>query len=546
MTVAGDFRRLAERIVDDLLEADPVSATWLGDHRFDGCLPDLSSAGTAALLARIDDHITELDAVDELELDVPHLVDLEILRARLLRSRFELDDLRRHEWDPMAWNPGTALHLLVSRDTTPADERRAALASRVGLVPDLLATARGRLGGMSGIHVETAIAQLAGTGALLDGEVRAFLDDDAVVDEARRAVAEFAAWLEEMRPEATRDPRLGERLYSGVLWHSLEEEATADALLADASDHLAHLADAIADAARDYLGHSAADGEDADLVRRALGEVALRYPITDATVLDEMRSALAEAAEFTRARDLMTVSDVDLQLMDMPAIHRGVAVAYCDAPGPFERPGTPTFVAVAPTPEGWSQERVASFYREYNGVQLHDLAIHEGIPGHVLQLAHAQAHAGPTRARALGRSGVFIEGWAVYAERLMVDSGYAPGTGPRAAAALRLQQLKMQLRMTINAILDVGVHAQGMPEHEAMWLMTQVGFQEEGEAVGKWRRALLTAGQLPTYYVGYRTVSDLVGDLEVLHDEWTPREIHDLVLSHGSIAPRHRRMLLGL
>jgi uncharacterized protein (DUF885 family) len=104
----------------------------------------------------------------------------------------------------------------------------------------------------------------------------------------------------------------------------------------------------------------------------------------------------------------------------------------------------------------------------------------------------------------------------------------------------------MQLRMTINAILDVGVHAHGMPEHEAMWLMREAGFQEEGEAVGKWRRALLTAGQLPTYYVGFRSVTDLIADLEVMHDEWTPRQVHDLVLSHGSIAPRHRRTLLGL
>ena len=76
-----------------------------------------------------------------------------------------------------------------------------------------------------------------------------------------------------------------------------------------------------------------------------------------------------------------------------------------------------------------------------------------------------------------------------------------------------MQQLKMQLRMVINAILDARVHAHGMTEAEAMTLMTARGFQEDGEAAGKWRRAQLTSAQLSTYYVGYTEVADLAADL---------------------------------
>ncbi len=142
MSVTDDFRALAERVVDDLLEADPVSATWLGDHRFDGRLPDLSGDGVASQLRLIDDHITALDAVDDIELDVADAVDLEILRSRLLGSRFELADIRRQEWDPMVWNPGTALHLLLSREFAPAADRAASLRGRIEAVPDSLADAR--------------------------------------------------------------------------------------------------------------------------------------------------------------------------------------------------------------------------------------------------------------------------------------------------------------------------------------------------------------------------------------------------------------------
>ena len=132
VSVTAEFRALAERIVDDLLASDPVSATSLGDHRFDHLLADLSADAVARELARIDESVTALDAIDDVELDVADLVDLEILRARLLRTRFELDDLHRFTWDPMVWNPGTGLHLLLTRDFAPADERAASLRGRVG------------------------------------------------------------------------------------------------------------------------------------------------------------------------------------------------------------------------------------------------------------------------------------------------------------------------------------------------------------------------------------------------------------------------------
>jgi uncharacterized protein (DUF885 family) len=104
----------------------------------------------------------------------------------------------------------------------------------------------------------------------------------------------------------------------------------------------------------------------------------------------------------------------------------------------------------------------------------------------------------------------------------------------------------MRLRSTINAVLDVRVHAHGMTRDEAMALMTERGHQEEGEAVGKWRRALLTSTQLSTYYVGNVEVTDLVQDLRLMRPGVSDREVHDAVLAHGSPPVRHLRTLLGL
>lgn len=543
-----EFRRLAELSVDSALEADPVAATWLGDHRFDDRLPDMGIAAVDDRARVIDDQLTAIDAVDDVELELTDLVDLEILRARLQREAFEIAELRSNQWNPMVWNPGTSLHLLLSRDFAPLHDRMVSVAGRLEAVPEFLAAARRTLSSMPAIHVETAIGQLRGTRQLIAEVIPAAAAQGDVpipagLDVAADAVDEHMAWLEEQLPISTRSPRLNQRVYAGVLWHSLDDATSANHLLRDAEQHLDQVTEQLREVAAEYLGESV---HAAKVVRRALEAVARSAPVDNGTVLPLVRSALEQTTAFVREHDLVSLPQVDTHVIEMPEIHRGVAVAYCDAPGPLERSSVPTYVAVSPTPADWDSGRVESFYREYNGTLLHDLTVHEAMPGHVLQLAHAAGLRTPTRVRRFGFSGVFVEGWAVYAEELMLDRGYAPEASRGSALAIRLQQLKMQARMAINTILDIRVHSMDMTEEEGLRLMSFRGFQEEGEAAGKWRRALLTAGQLPTYFVGYRAVRSISDDLRVLHPDWSDRQVHDLMLAHGSPAPRHLRTLIGI
>ena len=176
---------------------------------------------------------------------------------------------------------------------------------------------------------------------------------------------------------------------------------------------------------------------------------------------------------------------------------------------------------------------------------LHDLTIHEAMPGHALQLMHSNRHRATTPIRAVFGSGSFIEGWAVYSEELMALRGYLADQSARAAAALRMHQLKMQLRTTLNTILDIRYHCADLDEPAAIDLMTRRGFQQEGEAAEKWRRVQLTSTQLCTYYVGYCEVRDLAIDLRRAHPDWSERELHDRMLGCGSPPVRHLRSLLG-
>jgi uncharacterized protein (DUF885 family) len=463
-----------------------------------------------------------------------------VLLARVDRMLFERTEVREHTWNPLAHNPGALLNGLIARPFAPAEQRLLSVAARLAALPDALATAREVLEDCPRIHVETAVGQFAGTARLVREDLAPLLDEvPALAADVRgvqeRAAAElegFVDWLR-ARLEArtdTRDPRLGRRLYEARLWHALDTDLTAAQVLERAEANLARVSQELREAAAELTGGPATD----DTVRAALHQLGADRPDND-SILALAKLSLDEATTFVQENDLITLLDDPLVIMEMPQFARGVAVAYCDPPGTLETADVPTFFCIAPTPADWPEARVESFYREYNTHMLRNLTVHEATPGHYLQLAHSRRFRGTTRSRTLGFSGPFVEGWAVYAEEFMVRHGFG-------GLPVRLQQLKMQLRMSINAILDQRVHCDGMTESDAMALMTGPGFQEEGEAAGKWRRALLTSGQLSTYFVGYTEVADLAA---ARPDDVSLRDWHDRMLAHGSPPPRHVRTLLG-
>jgi len=545
------FTSYAAATLDGLLECQPEWATGVGDHRHD----DRLTVGTANHYEQTSrwagERLAGLAGIDAGRLSPQHRVDAQILANQLARLRFMIGELREQEWNPMVANPGRAIYNLLARDFAPLADRLRSAARRLAMLPESLAAARSVLGPMPRIHIETALTQFAGTERLLTGELRRAAGDapgagrdlDEALPSALEAIAGHTRWLEERladgHRDGFRDPRLGADLFSRKLALVLDTELPVDQIVARAEADLAWMSEELVVAAAEYTG-TVPGG--ADTVRVALDALAADAP-DDATILGFVRDAFVAQREFVTAHDLVTVFDDPLEVIAMPEIDRGVAVAYCDSPGPLETAALATFIAVSPTPEGWSPERVRSFYREYNRHMVHNLMVHEAMPGHALQLQHSNRFTAATPVRTAWRSGSFVEGWAVYAEQVMNAHGY-PGEGN--PAALRTQRLKSKLRTIINAIMDARVHCDGMTQEQAMALMTGRGYQEDGEAAGKWRRVLLTSSQLSTYFVGFMEVSSLAADLRRAQPGWPERQWHDAMLAHGSPPARHLRTLLDL
>jgi hypothetical protein len=270
------------------------------------------------------------------------------------------------------------------------------------------------------------------------------------------------------------------------------------------------------------------------LVRKVLARLTDERP-TSATIVRDGTRRLSEATEFVRSQHLVTLPDEPCKVMEMPEYERGVAIAFCEASGPLEQKAE-THVTISPAPADWPAARVMSFYKEYDQSMLADLMVHEAMPGHYLQLMHmAHVRAAP---RAVFTNDAFVEGWAVYAEWLMAHHGFG---GPR----VKLQRQKMLLRVCANAILDHEIHAGTMDEKQALDLMENEAFQEEGEAVGKWTRARVSHGQLSLYFYGFSQMMQLreAAERKPGFDE---RAYHDRLLSFGAPSMEQLRARMAL
>ena len=550
-----EFQKIAHDYIEEELTANPEEATELGDHRFDSQLTDYSAQARAKELAAQKEFRDKLNAIDGSQLTGANKVDLPILRENIDYKIFQAEELKEPDWNPLVYNQSLAnsLYLLVARDFAPPEKRIPNLRRRMEGIPRVIAQAKANLQHPPRIHTETAIEQTEGAIKLVREGLAPLVDqapemkkDLGPLQEKTAATLEkYKKWLQDdLLPRSDGDFRLGADKFRKKLHFALASDLSMEEIMKRAQMDLQQTQRAIYETAlslyKKYFPNvdqpTLADKK--KITTSVLDKLAEQHP-DDNTIVGYAQKIVGEATDFVKSRNLVTVPDTPLDVIVMPEFKRGTGIAYCDSPGPLEQNGK-TFFAVEPTPKDWSKQRKESFYREYNNYMARDLTVHEAMPGHYLQLAHANEFRAPTLVRAIFRSGTFIEGWAVYCEQMMAEQGYG---GPE----VKMQQLKMRLRVICNAILDQSIHAGNMSEQQAMDLMMKEGYQQEGEAVAKWKRARLTSAQLSTYFVGVTEHLDLRGRAKAKAGaSFDQKKYNDQVISYGSPPVKYVRELMGL
>jgi uncharacterized protein (DUF885 family) len=394
------------------------------------------------------------------------------------------------------------------------------------------------------MQTQTAIKQNLGNINLIKNDLAELLEQAPEMrgtflepmDRAVKVLESFQAFLEQdLLPQSTGDFRLGRELFEKKLRYTLESDLSPEEIVKRAEQELSNVRQRMFELAQPlhaqmFPGHKHGQtGQQLEnqIIKEVLDSIAYDHPAKD-ELLTACRQDLKEQEDFVRQKDLVDLTGINPLEVDWePEFARGIAIAGLDSPGPLDK-NQKSFFRVSPVPSDWTEEQTESYLREYNSYMLKELCIHEAMPGHYVQGYYNNKF--PSLLRRIFGSGTFVEGWAVYAERMMIQEGYL-NNDPR----MELTQLKMYLRTIINAILDYRIHAGYMTREDAVKFMTEEGFQEQSEAEGKWVRAVLTSTQLSTYFMGFQEIMDLEKVYrQKVGDKFSQKEFNQKLLSYGA------------
>ena len=537
--------------LEEHFRQQPFVATRLGDHRFDSQLDDISPAARAGWLALAEKTLKKLPRqVNYSKLSRDGQIDFEIFQHNLQAQIWETKNLHPFQEDPRTYGSylNDSVYLLLTQSTLTPETNIANSLARMAQFPRIVAEAERALTHPPLQVLETAIRQNLGAINFYEKDVFQLAGDTPHLDQLKTSAAATVVLLKEyqkflegpLKQRATGEWRIGRKKFDQKFELETEAGITAEQNLADAEAEFANVRRGMYVIARQlwarYFPQVPLPPDD------AAGERQTVLKVIDAINQDhgrpedlvaDARNAVEHIKAFIRQRNYIPLPDPDLcEVIEMPEFRRGNSLAYLDNAPPLD-PNARSFYAISPPPADWTLQQVESFLEEYNRWMLQILTIHEGYPGHYVQLA--QAARTPSLVRRVYQSGVFVEGWAVYGEITMLNEGYGDGD-PR----LRLMQLKFYLRAVANSILDYKMHCTRMTDDEAMKFLTRDAFQSEGEARLKLVRAKQSSVQLSTYFVGRMAHYRLHQQIErELGDKFTLAAYHHAVIGHGSVPVKY-------
>ena len=562
------FQSIASRFIAAAMKVSPVEATALGEHKYDSLLPDITAKGRTERRQTWHGFLSQLARIDSAKLSRDNQVDLALLRNELHYRVWADQAEKGWAWNAQIYNDIAAgsLYTLAARDFAPWDVRLRSATARMEALPALLMASRSELvpARVPLVYAQTVSKQNAGIIEIAEGMLAPHADALSGADRARfdtalaglkAAVAGQQVWLDTVLvPAAKGDFRLGAKLYDQKMKFGLMSDITRPELKTRALKAKADIRAEMYGLARQVLSALPSDkslampdnptpAQQQSVIEAALKVSYAKHP-PRAQLEQRARETLAEATTFVTKTGFVRMPDGPVKVITMPKFQQGNAVAYNDPPGLFEK-GQQNFYAVSPIPADWTDAQAESFLSEYNDYMIHDLSIHEAMPGHYLQLDHSNRS--PDLLRAYLGSGPFVEGWAVYAEGMMKDEGYL-AADLQEQRLFQLTVLKMRLRSVTNTLLDIGIQTAGMTRDQAMDLMQHGAFQAEREAAGKWTRASLSSVQLLSYFTGY---SEHMALREEAKRRWgagySLQRYNDQVLSYGSPPVKYvRDLMFGL
>jgi uncharacterized protein (DUF885 family) len=543
-TEGGEYEAVAEEYIKGYLGAHPLEGTALGLHEYDGKITDYSRLALDAELSRLRRFDDRLSKFDPGKLGPRQSIDLRILQAAVKKDLFEMQDMSVFERNPMVYARAADVNVYIKRNFAPLEDRVRSLVAIESQIPNILIAARTNLNEVvPKPYVELAIQiakgsadflkkdLVAAVGGLKDEQLRgAFHEANR---KAANALNDYATWLErEKLPKASLDFALGEEKFQRFLAQTELVDLPPQKILEIGLEQLKAEQTALAEAAKKI------DPNKSPI--EVFKQIQSEHP-TPQNLIPDVAKDLDKIRKYVLSRRLVGIpSDVRAKVKETPQYLRATSFASMDTPGPFEKRANEAYYYVTPTENDWPEKQKEEWLTAFNYYTSDVVSIHEAYPGHYVQFLHLNASPASKVEKIFG-SYAFVEGWAHYCEKMMLDEGYGSSTTSstpseedvKRAAKYRMAQADEALLRLCRLCVSIKLHTQKMSLDEATKFFQENCYYEEKPARQEAMRGTFDPGYL-NYTLGKLQILKLRDDYKAQQgDEYSLQKFHNELLNHG-------------
>jgi uncharacterized protein (DUF885 family) len=543
----SDFQQLTDSFLLGYLSWRPQSAVGLGLHEYDGKLTDLSKESISKELTRLRDYEQKLEAIDTNALSAKMFYDLRILKLAVKAEIFGIDDLKKFAVNPMTYAGVIDINIYISRNFAPIEDRLKSIIAIENQAQQQFDYAKANLqDSLAKPYVETAIKIAKGSASFLGNELVAALKDvknDSLMGlfkesnkKAIDAINDFAGYLEkEKLPKVHNHYAIGRDNYMKMLQYNEDIFISPEEILAIGQDQLKKEQDMFNAAAKIINPNKKPVDVYNDLEKD--------HPIAD-SLLPSARKTMESIRQYLIDKKIVTVpSEVRVQIKETPAYARETSTASMDSPGPFETKAPEAYYYITPVDPKWTPVQKEDWLRSFNYYTTDVVTIHEVYPGHYTQFLHLNASSA-TKIEKIFGSYAFIEGWAHYCEKMMLDEGFGNNGDSVRAAKYRLAQSGDALLRLCRLCVSVKTHCQNMTLDEGTKFFMDNWYQGDKPSRLEALRGTFDPGYL-FYTIGKLEILKLRADYQQQEGtNYSLKKFNDMMLDNGMPPIRLLRELM--
>ncbi len=542
-TEDGEYEAVAEEYIKGYLSAHPLEGTALGLHEYDGKITDYSRLALDAELSRLRRFDDRLSKFDSGKLSSRQSIDLRILQAAVKKDVFEMQDMSVFERNPMVYARAADVNVYIKRNFAPLEDRVRSLAAIESQIPNILIAARTNLNDvLPKPYVELAVQIAKGSADFLKKDLVAAVGNPkdeqlrVAFHEANRKAAnalnDYAAWLErEKLPKASMDFALGEEKFRRFLAQTEFIDLPPQKILEIGLEQLKAEQTAFAEAAKKI------DPNKSPI--EVFKQIQSEHPAPQ-NLIPDVAKDLDKIRKYVLSRRLVGIpSEVRAKVKETPQYLRATSFASMDTPGPFEKRANEAYYYVTPTENDWPEKQKEEWLTAFNYYTSDVVSIHEAYPGHYVQFLHLNASPASKVEKIFG-SYAFVEGWAHYCEKMMLDEGYGSSTNStpseddvKRAVKYRMAQADEALLRLCRLCVSIKMHTQKMSLDEGTKFFRENCYYEEKPARQEAMRGTFDPGYL-NYTLGKLQILKLRDDYKAQQgDDFSLQKFHSELLDHG-------------